>query len=209
MKYVIYIIFFIILSNDFLFAKMNKALSLDTLLRQSSDVMVKNDNFRNIQKEQIKKIYKANAKFLDKILKKNSNEIFPLIGMTYMVEGEGIYKGIFLLTNSTILYGKEVSKNIIEMNEINLKEMTSDQKEIVSTIKKKYLKNKSELMKYKGDLSMFTFDGVVSLFNIYDSNDSHIFVVTFYSDMNTKELFNCLRKAYRTFSKEAKVSSGS
>ena len=86
--------------------------------------------------------------------------------------------------------------------------MTPEQKEIVSNLKKKYIKEKDNLMKYRGDLSTIVIDGTISLFSVYDSKQPHFFAVTSHSNKDIKELFDYLRKAYMVFSGDDSIDSG-
>lgn len=84
--------------------------------------------------------------------------------------------------------------------------MSTEQKEVVSNLRNIY-NNKSKLIKYKGDLSKFKFDGVASIFSICDSDYLHMFVVTSYSNNDIKYLFNRLKESYKIFSKDRSIDS--
>lgn len=210
MKYLIYTIFCILLLNGTsLFAKMDEIPTIDVILEQSSSVMIDNVSFCKTQKKQIRKIYKINVSFIRKILSnKVSDNRLPLIGMTYTVEGTNTFKSIFISSDSTIFCLKYAFENVTEMIVVKEKEMSAEQKEVVSNIRNVYNNNKLKLVKYKGDLSKFTFDGVVSIFSICDSDYLHMFVVTSYANKDVKDLFNRLKETYKIFSKDRSVDSG-
>ena len=127
--------------------------------------------------------------------------------MTYTVEGTNTFKSIFLSSDSTIFCLKYASESKTEMIIVREKEMSTEQKEVVLNLRNIY-NNKSKLIKYKGDLSKFKFDGVVSIFNICDSDYLHMFVVTSYSNNDIIDLFNCLKESYKIFSKDRSIDSG-
>lgn len=208
MKYLIYTTFYILLLNSAsLFAKMGKIPTIDVILEQSSSVMIDNINFRETQEKQIRKIYKVNLSFIHKILsKKVSDNRLPLIGMIYTVEGTNTFKSIFLSSDSTIFCLKYAFESMTEMLVVREKEMSTEQKEVVSNLRNIY-NNKSKLIKYKRDLSKFKFDGVVSIFSICDSDYLHMFVVTSYSNNDIKYLFNRLKESYKIFSKDRSIDS--